>query len=467
MDFAVVGLDAADAARALAAARSEIARLDKVLSGWRDDSELARLNASTGPMAVSEDLYRVIDGCERWRAECDVAFTARLGEAEGRWNTAQRQGAAPSAALLRDIVDRHEAAAVTLEPAARTIDRQGVAFAVDAYAKGYIIDAALRAAQRAAPTAQGMLLDIGGDVSCLGAAPDAAGWRVGIATGATADNARPAQIIRVSDKAVATSGTGARDRTIDGCAYSHILSPSTGQAVRPSTVTVIADKAADADALSTALSVMPVDKGLALADRLPGVEARILTDDGVEHRSAGWGAYLTPLVATNADRLRPTLAALPGAAAWPAGFEVDVQYEIPELSVGRYKPPFVVIWITDQNGQLVRTLFHLGTRPRRFLNSNYVWWKAYGADPGAIDKIDTVTRPSRPPGRYTAVWDGKDDAGRPVGQGRYTINIETSREHGDHTYQTIALDLGTKPVAGNAAGGVEAGPAAARYGKPG
>jgi thiamine biosynthesis lipoprotein len=409
----------------------------------------------------------VIDGCERWRAACGGAFTARLGEVEGLWNAAQVQGAAPSAALLRDIVDRHEGAPVVLNRTARAIDRRDVTFAVDAYAKGYIVDAALRAAQKAAPSAQGMLLDIGGDVSCLGAAPDAIGWRIGIASGAAADNARPAQILRVGDKAVATSGAGARDRTIDGCAYSHILSPSTGRPVAPSTVTVIADKAADADALSTALSVMPVRQGLALADSLPGVEARILTGDGTEHVTSGWGAYLTPLVATSADRLRPTLAAFGSAAAWPAGFEVDIQYEISELSAGRYRPPFLVIWITDQNDALVRTLFHLGTRPRRYLNSNYVWWKTFGDTPALEDKLDTVTRPSRPPGRYTAVWDGKDDAGRPVGQGKYTINIETSREHGGHTYQAIQLDLGARPVSGAAAGGVEAGPAAARYGKAG
>ena len=466
MDFAVVGVDAAQAARALAAARAEVARLDKVLSGWRDDSELAGLNASTGPAAVSEDLYRVIEGCEAWRRQCDGAFSARLGQAEMRWNAAADDGAAPDMPRLRDLVDRSEAAPVRLERAARTIDRAGVTFAVDAYAKGYIVDAALAAASRAVPEAGGMMLDIGGDLRCLGEAPGAEGWRIGVASAATADNVRPARILRVSDKAVATSGAGARDRTIDGCAYGHTLSPTSGQPVSRSTVTVIADRTADADALSTALSVMPIDKGLALANALPGVEARILTDNGVEHRTTGWNAYLVPLVATKADRLQPTLAAFGSAAAWPAGFEVDVQYEIPELSVGRYKPPFVVIWITDQNGALVRTLFHLGNRPRRFLNSNYVWWKAFGDDPAAQEKLDTVTRPSRQPGRYTAVWDGKDDAGRPVGQGKYTINIETSREHGDHTYQAIALDLGAKPAAGNAAGGVEAGPAAARYSRP-
>jgi thiamine biosynthesis lipoprotein len=158
-------------------------------------------------------------------------------------------------------------------------------------------------------------------------------------------------------------------------------------------------------------------------------------------------------------------AAAKAAAAWPAGFQVEVQYEIPEMNLGRYKPPYVVIWITDQKGALVRTLFHLGNRPRKFLDSNYVWYKAFSADPNA--SLDTVTRPSRQPGRYTAVWDGLDDAGKPVGQGRYTINIETSREHGGHTYQTIPLDLAAKAVSGTAAAGDEAGPAAARYGKIG
>src|SRR5690348_4263175 len=56
---------ARDTARIAAeAARAEIARLDAILSGWRPDSELARLNAADR-LAVSEDLYRVIAGTER------------------------------------------------------------------------------------------------------------------------------------------------------------------------------------------------------------------------------------------------------------------------------------------------------------------------------------------------------------------------------------------------------------------
>src|SRR5215469_13699613 len=67
MELVVAGADAQTSTRALMAAKAEIARLDKVLSGWRPDSELARLNAADGPMAASHDLYRVIEQCEAFR----------------------------------------------------------------------------------------------------------------------------------------------------------------------------------------------------------------------------------------------------------------------------------------------------------------------------------------------------------------------------------------------------------------
>jgi thiamine biosynthesis lipoprotein len=126
----------------------------------------------------------------------------------------------------------------------------------------------------------------------------------------------------------------------------------------------------------------------------------------------------------------------------------------------------VAIWVTDQDGKLVRTLFHLGNRPRRFLDSNYIWWRGFNADGQGPDKLATVTRPSRMPGKYSAEWDGRDDAGNPVMQGRYTVNIEMSREHGGHSLQTIPLDIGRVAVSGSAQGEGESGPAAARYGRP-
>src|SRR5690606_25492791 len=81
-DLVIRGGDAAQALAALWAARAEIDRLDRVLSGWRDDSELSGLNRSTGRFAASSDLFEVIAACEVWRTATDGAFSARLGAVE-------------------------------------------------------------------------------------------------------------------------------------------------------------------------------------------------------------------------------------------------------------------------------------------------------------------------------------------------------------------------------------------------
>ena len=61
------------------------------------------------------------------------------------------------------------------------------------------------------------------------------------------------------------------------------------------------------------------------------------------------------------------------------------------------------------------------------------------------DLVATVARPTRPPGQYEVIWDGKDDNGKPVVAGAYTIHIEAAREHG--TYQIIrkTLPIADKP----------------------
>jgi thiamine biosynthesis lipoprotein len=465
MELVVVGSDGRSALRALAAAKGEIGRLDTVLSGWRDDSELARLNAADGPVKVSTNLYEVIAQCEAFRSASGGAFSARIGAAEAAWRRAEQDGVLPEPMTLAETAARAEAADVKLDPVARTIDRGGVIFAIDGLAKGYVIDQALDAASRAAPGVAGLMLDIGGDLRCRGSSPEPGGWRIGVARGGDADNLIPALTLKIAGGAVATSGPGARDRRIGDQAVPHMLLPATGAAAGARTVTVVAPTAAKADALASALAVQPTKAGLALA-ALHGAQAYILEADGAAATTAGWTSLVLPVrqgVYRPNDAPKLVRALSPASAPWPAGFQLTIDYEIPELAIGRYRPPFVAVWITDQRGKLVRTLFHLGNHPPRYLDSNYVWWRAFDADGQGREKLATVTRPSRRPGRYNVVWDGKDDAGNSVGQGHYVVNIEMSREHGGHSLQTIPLDLARAPVSGTAPGQGESGTADAHY----
>ena len=262
----VVGANGLTASMANLAARAEIDRLEMILSGWRDDSELAALNRSQGAFSASPDLFGVISACEAWRDACPGVFSARMGGIEAEWNEAVRQGALEPAAL-RGAAMMAENAAVRLDEKAQSIDRNGVVFAIDGLAKGYIVDAAFEAAWRAAPNARGMMLEIGGDLVCRGEAPAAGGWRVGIAEADCPDNVATDLILNLKDGAVASSGAGARDRSVGGHDYAHTLSPVDGAARPTRLATVQATSAAEADALATVAAVMRPTEAVAFSER--------------------------------------------------------------------------------------------------------------------------------------------------------------------------------------------------------
>lgn len=432
-DMAVEAPDRLQADLAFAAATREIGRLDKVLSGWRDDSELSALNRADAT-TVSADLFAVLQACEAWRTRTGGAFSARVGEAEALWTDAD---AIPDAATLCAATTRAETADVRLDAASRNVTRDGVRFAPDGLAKGYVIDAAIAAARRAAPCATAMLVDIGGDVACWGDRD----WTVGVADPAqAADNAAPAELIRVANGALAVSGPGARDRILVGQAHSHLLDPVTGQPASRRQAAVLAPDATTADALATALAVMPRAQGLALAEAMPGVEALIL-EGGERWPTSGWNACQAPL---------------------PVGFQVEVTYTLPKIEAANYKKPFVLVWVTDADKNPVKTLLIQGQK-EEWQEDNYVWWRRYGRKtPG---QVEAMGKPTRPPGRYTVGWDGTDTSGKRMPQGAYVIHIETAREHGGHAYQSIDVTLGAAPVTGQAAAKDELGATQVRYGK--
>lgn len=452
LDLSVRGVSEGDALLAFSAARAEIARLDALLSVWRDDSEIATLNRSTA-LRVSPDLYAMLAAGERWRAKTDGAFNTQLGAVQALWRAAACDGAEPDAAILARAAQA-AACAPEFDARARTIKRaEGAAFAPDALAKGFIIDAALAAARVAAPNATGLLVDIGGDMRVWGA------WRVGISDPSDgADNAAPLAVLALNNQALATSGRGPRDVIVNGQPHAHIFSPRDGRPVRDIvSASVVAARAADADALASAFCVMAPRDSLALANRLPGVEALIWAQDGVQYESAGW----RDLVLREAPpRAIPIQA--PPATPWPANFQLSVSYEIPEIASANYRKPFVLIWITNANREVVRTLLMLGQR-EQWQDDNYIWWRRVGRfQPGIVDAI---SRPTRAPGRYDVVWDGLNDAGQLVSQGAYTLNIEAVREHGGHSYVSTPLTLGAAPVSASTAADAELGVARIAYGR--
>lgn len=326
--------------KAWAATRTEIATLNGVLSTWRDDSEISRLN-KTESLIVSDVLFEVLSLCEMYRADTGGAASCRIGKLIDVWRQARASEMVPDEQALAALASTIAAAPFDLAPGTKRVNRPGdIAFAVDAVAKGWILDRAVEAALSAGGGIQGVVINIGGDIRVAGDLSGAAP-RIGIAGPYGADNETPMETILLPGGAVASSGGGGRDRVIGGRRFSHIVSPQTGwPQANIAVATVVAPTAAEADILATAFAVMGVGKSLAYANSHDGIEAVLVTRGGARFTSKGWPALLAP----------PPQAALvqDRDTAWPADFTLTIDYEVPRIDASDYQAPYVAVWVTDK-----------------------------------------------------------------------------------------------------------------------
>ena len=424
-EITVISDSESSIAAAEAAALSEINRLASLLSTYDSDSEISRLN-STHDIRASEELLTVLDACETYRNETKNALSCRLGGLIARWGVAEDEQTAPATSEMRLMAGKAKRSVLTLDmDGGKVVKAEDLILNVDALAKGYIIDRTLAAAKEAAPEANGILIDIGGDIKLTGKGPHDGRWQLQAGKGATAD------MVSVTDGAVATSGQGHRDRVIAGESYGHILSPKDGwPVVEIAEATVFAPNAMQADAMATALMVMSIGDSLRWVDGLDGVEAKIVAKDGIVHTSAGWSDLRMAVTNSAATELN-----------WPSGYEYSVSLNIPKMDVANYERPYVAIWIADKDRNLIRTLLLAGNEPR-WMEENYYWHRRFGRKSGSI--VDAVSEPTRRPGDYELIWDGRDHNGHVVPDGSYILHVEAAREHGGHQHDSLSFDLASK-----------------------
>lgn len=162
--------------------------------------------------------------------------------------------------------------------------------------------------------------------------------------------------------------------------------------------------------------------------------------------------------------------AAPKGAKWNDKFELVVDVELDQPKGTRYRRPYVAIWIEDKDTMSVRTLSlwvqTSNPGPRWFPDLKR--WFRDEQERKAIeggDLIASASSATRMPGKYSVTWNGRNDRGKPVAQGNYTLCIEVAREHG--TYQIIRTDIniGATPFKKELDGNVEVKGASVAYRK--
>ncbi|HSD65457.1 MAG TPA: FAD:protein FMN transferase [Vicinamibacteria bacterium] len=257
------------------AALDEMDRVDRLLSHYRRDSPLSRLNreAAIGPVAVEPELFTFLAECLRWSRESDGAFDVTVGPLMKAWGFFRDEGRVPPedelARVLEVVGYRH----VVLDGEAGTVrfDRPGVELDLGGIGKGYAVDRAVGLLRgRGVASA---LVNLGGSsVYGLGAPPGRDAWEIEIRD--PTDSAKAAVTVRLRDRALSVSGGYERFFERDGVTYSHIMDPRSGRPVQGVlSVAVLSDSATDGDALDDVLFVQGVERARASLRSHPPAEA--------------------------------------------------------------------------------------------------------------------------------------------------------------------------------------------------
>jgi thiamine biosynthesis lipoprotein len=281
--------DGAGAERAFAAVFAEFDRLDSLLSVWKPGSDVLRINAAAGqsPVAVSAETIEVLQAAHTVSMWTNGKFDITFGALSDVWKfDHDKDGRVPTAAEIAARLPFIDDRAVTTDAAARTafVTRPGMRIHLGGIGKGYAVDRAVGMLR--ASGLRDFMVQFGGDLYVAGRAGDGP-WRLGIN-----DPRGPANdsfaMLELSDATFSTSGDYERFFIKDGTRYHHIIDPDSGQPARGCrSVTVVAGSALLADGLSTGIFILGPHAGMELVERLPDVEAVIVSADNEVLVSSG------------------------------------------------------------------------------------------------------------------------------------------------------------------------------------
>lgn len=281
---------------------AEFDRLEGLMSVWRPQSDVQRLNEAAGvaPVVVSREVIEVLQAAREAGDLTEGKFDITFGALSDLWRFDHDQDNRipdPAAIVARLPLVDYRAVDVDARAGTAFVRKKGMRVHLGGIGKGYAVDRA--AAMLRSRSVHDFMIQAGGDLY-VGGQRGGRPWRVAIRDPRGAVD-RLFAALDLSDGTFSTSGDYERFFMEDGRRYHHLLDPDLGEPARGCrSVTIVTGSALLADALSTGVFVMGPEKGMALIERLEGVEGVIVTDKNAVLVSSGLQGRLT-LVAPPTD----------------------------------------------------------------------------------------------------------------------------------------------------------------------
>jgi thiamine biosynthesis lipoprotein len=422
----LTGISAADFAQHLPQLQQQLLLLQQSLDGAATTSAISRFNQSGH--TTDPQVLKLLQLCEHWWLQTQ-AYSCRLGHIRQQWQQAEQQAQLPDRVLLRQQVrqlQRLDSSAVQTQlqqqaasskPAAwLQIDSTGLAAAL-------LLDQLLPQVRQWWPTARQWRLQLAGITLVSGdAMHEQLPWEQVEIT----PTQLPLTRVRLQQQALAYSldlQPGVRPFQLSHRQWSPLLSPADGWPLDYAPqVAAIANTAAHAWLLAQSLAATAISKQ-------PALFAQVLALTGPHQNAALLKPNQGPLLASE-----HWYALVTASDIQQSQLSLQLDYQLPDHGPGS-KNPYLSIWLSDAQHQRIRQL-KLHGEQQRWLPELRNWWSLQRKNPLDLDSISGATRKS---GRYQLSWDGRDQDGKPLQPGQYTLVLEAAREHGG--YEKLKIDL--------------------------
>ena len=297
------GLEPARLRAAGEEALEEVGRLERMLSLYRPDSEIAQVNlrAHRQPIPVSWEVFHLLEHARRLWEETQGAFDPTIGPLMRCWGLMAGQGRVPEDAVLAEARACTGMSLVHLDPQTHTVlfEREGVMLDLGAIGKGYAVAQAVSLLQEAGLT-HALIHGGTSTVHALGCQPDGSPWKValeipprGSASLRRTPDSSPLAIVPLHEESLSVSGVWGRCFESGGRTYGHLIDPRTGQPAHETVLAAVAlPSATETDALSTALLVEGIAGHARLTSLRSGMRTLVVQPAATGWRTASAGLPL-------------------------------------------------------------------------------------------------------------------------------------------------------------------------------
>lgn len=267
---------------------SEIERLENLMSGFKEGSDVDRINKSAGigPVKVDRDVINVIAKAKEISEITGGAFDITIGPLSKLWGFGVKKEYIPQEDDIKKLLPLIDYRQISVDESKSEVflNKNGMMIDLGGIAKGYAADRGVEILKNMGIKAG--IVAVSGDIRTFGKRPDGKAWHIGIKHPRESEKVLTA--IDLEDSSISTSGDYERFFIKDRRRYNHILNPKSGYpATGCQSVTIISKEGILVDALATGVFVLGTEKGMEFIESNKSIEGIIVDSKGEVKVSSG------------------------------------------------------------------------------------------------------------------------------------------------------------------------------------